>query len=362
MKDRSGTSKKKALLTGNRAWRAGPALLVALLAFSRVTVVGTGSSLLVPLAQRTGGPLPLSVRNEVEAAIDRGRMFLGSRPEVEAAEDTAVVAWRLTALAGAADPDLVESVSRFLGDWHNRRGELIPPRGPVPAEILRIDALAVAEAGGTPADHEFAPGIRQGAGQSLEKTGELLSSLPEKAGAGIPDRVRDQVGELQYHLDNLAIAGFAGRLAGGSHVIKELDRHAGVFSRQPPGQWADGTGHFLASLLLARLSLAGELPGDQATLVRRLAGHWDFVPGADGGPTGVYLLAWKMVRLLNVVAPVAPAPAGQGETEDWRLHTARRLLVSQRIEPLTGAGFWGNDGELRSALATAKSILLLEAL
>ncbi len=331
---------------------------------------GTARSL--PVVQRTGGPLPLSVQNEVDAALERGRRgLLDGLAGVDAdAIDPLTQAWAMSALLNAAAPEVIAARDARITDWrtHSPANDVTPAPGSE-AWILAgrnalIETRGLEAAAGVPARLRLA--LHQAARARIG-TGE-----PE----GPPEDLEDALIATQLLLDVAMVhgAGIADLIDPATRLdwTRRLDGRIEALEQRAanPEQAVSAVAPAMPRILL-RITFEAEQPPPSRTAAAAewLAGHDPFGAAMSGGVAGRYR-TWVAARIFNVFPTAHARPedvAGEAVSADWRLELAERLLSTQRIEAATGAGFWtavpdDKVNTLESLRMTALTLLILEAL
>jgi len=93
------------------------------------------------------------------------------------------------------------------------------------------------------------------------------------------------------------------------------------------------------------------------------AKHWSLEENPGMGAQGLYFFYNVLTRSLDAYGQDL-VPTKGGDMIDWRIQLARRLVEVQRIDPDTGGGYWINDTgrfwENDPVLATAYALLALQ--
>lgn len=265
----------------------------------------------VPVAARpiqTGGPrasgtVSLSLQNELNAAIDRGRAWLMARQNADGSWGVSNRT-RLTALCAAAltrDASAAERAATLrAAAWLESPDCTQAPARDSEAAAWREIALQVT----TPANPLRTTAFLQYA--AATEHSNVLASL-----TCMLIRI---AASAQTSAPPEAVA-CAGHAAGETGILMAC-------ARDMPGPYfASGAG------------------GAAATLAR-LAAHW-MVHGAPDDPSlGQAQPLWICARFINRAGGGTLADAG-GNVLDWRNDVAQTLVAAQKIDPrMPGAGFW----------------------
>lgn len=334
----------------------------------------------VPWRQRTGGPLPLSVQNEVDAAIDRARLGLADRIRGQR-PDCLLMASRLalplTALHHAADPAVIRTRDALLWHWRAVRMDLEIDSDAATvldwryAAVWRLDALASVCWPESDFAHQRGPGVREAATAAFCEMLRALSAFFERP-VGDPEALEPLFDALDWHHDNLTLSGVdlpvSKGITGDNGQTLFADRVDSVF-RQLLVHASDGDALDSASGLARLLQAVRGLPGGggaESNLAHALTRLWRVQPDrVVGCAMRDFRLSWRMVRVLNTGSLDERLTRGwAADVPDWRLDLARRLLSSQQIDPVHGFGFWRSEDAMDddTLQATALAILILEAL
>ena len=248
-----------------------------------------------PQGPRTSGPIPVSLQNEVNAALDRGREWLLAQQNADGSWGTrSNSSTRLTALAALAllhEATAAQRAAALRGcQWLAQTPQPESPYAPAANAAWRALALAVA----APLDATLA--------------------TPTAASAGATNRIHTPM-----HAMLLRELGFA-------------------FTNDPNARF---TMDLPTECLVAMPPPAGTVSSAATNLLTQLASQWPAMltnfSRADRGGRMQY--AWTFARFINRAGGGTLADA-QGHITDWRNDVAQALVSTQTFDRHNHGGYW----------------------
>lgn len=352
------------------------------------------------------GTLPVSVANEVNAAIDRGLDWLAAQQKEDGSWSNKSFP-ALTALA----------LQSFTNGKHPRRNEII--------QKARAYILSCAhEDGGIFVEVKD----RQGGGLSNYNTAicmTALHSIGDRSLAPVIQKARKFVASSQYTGDDIYKGGFgydrvtdrqytdllntfysaeAMRITGDVEDTRDISEtrsdinwqatiayieqmqnkpqsgaeNAGGFFYKPGESKAGSTTNadgvivfrsYGSMTYVGMLSLIyANVPRDDPRVLSAFhwsARHWSLEENPGMGANGMYFFYNILAKSLNAFGRDL-IPSADGSFIDWRKEFALKMLSLQKIDPKTGQGYWQNDSgrfwENDPVLSTAYALIALEML
>lgn len=302
--------------------------------------------------QRTGGPLPLSLRHEVDAAAGRSADWIRSEiaEERERSPGEILAAARaLAAMMSAGRPaSFPQRADAAIPGWLETmvgQRDASPPEARWLLEALRASVFPPGlsrDSGEASPGAEFPKELSRELSRALEEATRTL--LKEAVPSAAPAAART----LLSLCDAAALAGMSpwGPGAETAKTRKSLSRKLTGLIRADPPDREDLRAEFFAGsaaavlLLSDPLAIPAQAEIGSRDLSRNLAEGLDFFAGHSLAAAPEE--AWLVIRALNRAAPnlLIDERASPPVTVDWRSLWARRLLSTQNIDPAKGTGFW----------------------
>jgi len=374
-----------------------------------VLAVAAAATQSVVLATAPGDAngVPLSLRHEAQAAMQRGVQWLLARQQADGhwsnPEFPALTGLPLWALArcGTTNQAAIARARAFLLTCVHTNGAIYrepaaPQRGGglpnynTAICLVALHALndprltplilrARAYVAGTQhlGDDEYRGGMGYDPANQRPYADLSNSSLAYEA-MRLTQNVEDQrpAGEKRADLDWAAAAAFVTRIqnkAAGTHAA--ADPEAGGFGYRPGFSMAGTTTNAAGEIRLrsyGSMTYAGLLsliyadvgrddPRVQSALAWALK-NWSLQENPGMGQQGLYYFYNVLAKAL-AAAGRAQLTTAAGTSLNWRVELIKRLVGQQKIEPATGQGYWVNaEGrwwEADPVLVTAYTLLAL---
>lgn len=355
--------------------------------------------------QSGGGELGESLRREVEAAIDRGRMWLAAQQNEKGywsnPDFPALTALPAQALIGGKDAQVRKALQKACdyivscvqpdgGIYRKVEGR----KGGGLSNYNTAICMTTLHATGNPA---YTPIVRDArrfvAGSQLfgddvyrggfgydRDTGraytDLLNTFYAVQGMRLTQSVEDTRpgGDLSVAIDWDAARDYISRMQ--NRQDTGSDQAGGFFYK--PGESKAGTLTNDAGRVFFRsygsMTYAGLLALIYADVSRDdervrsafdwAARHWTLDENPGMGNEGLFFFYNVLARSLDAYGQDW-IPTASGGQIDWRKQLAQRLVSLQKIDPATGGGYWINPNnrfwEADSILVTAYTLLALQA-
>jgi squalene-hopene/tetraprenyl-beta-curcumene cyclase len=355
--------------------------------------------------QSDPGRVDISLRNEAEAALNRGFKWLAARQKENGAwsnEDfPALTGLPLWALAMRRAPEYkprVDKAVEFLMAHVQPDGSIYRPRegaqgGGLANYNTAICMTALHEAG----DPALIPAILKArrfmanaqhlggdlyhGGMGYDPTSgrayaDLNNTVMGLEAMRLTERVEDfrPAGEARVDLDWQAVTQFLARVQNDSSAGPA---EAGGFAYRPDESKAGiatGTQGRIVFRSYGSMTYAGMLSLIYARVSRDdlrvrsafdwTVRHWSLDENPGMGSEGLYYFLNVLTKAMNAYGRERITLA-DGQTLAWRSEIVRRLVNLQRVDPDTGEGFWMNETgrwwESDPVLTTAYTLIALQA-
>lgn len=360
----------------------------------------------VPVAADSASVIGLSMKNEINAAMDRSLDWLAANQKPSGAWSneqfpalTALSAWAfirsshpqrdkvvplaLTYLKSCVQPDggiYVPVEGRKGGGLSNYNTAIcmttLHAVGDPSLTRIILDARAFVAKGQHSGDDEYSGGF--GYDKSTDRAyADLMNTLYAAEAMRFTEGIEDQrpAGEARAEVDWKATAEFitrmqntpdAGAGEAGGFFYKPGESKAGTVTNESGRIVFRSYGTMTYSGMLALVYAGVDRDDPRVRSAFDWASkHWSLEENPGMGMEGYYFFFNVLSRSLSAYGADL-VPLADGTTVNWRKDVANRLLNSQKIDPATGHGYWLNEAgrywESDPILVTAYTLLALQSL